>query len=87
MYVTELVAADTVNTMPGTTLTAFADHGEVTGNEPDPSSADRVNQGRAPRTRRSARAGDICVTELELGNWKRGRHEEAITQHQVPPDP
>ena len=32
MYVTELVAADTVNTMPGTTLAAFADHGEVTGN-------------------------------------------------------
>jgi transaldolase len=31
-YVTELVAADTVNTMPGTTLAAFADHGEVTGN-------------------------------------------------------
>jgi transaldolase len=32
MYVTELVAPDTVNTMPGTTLTAFADHGQVTGN-------------------------------------------------------
>src|SRR6202050_3518810 len=32
MYVTELVAADTVNTMPGTTLAAFADHGEVPGN-------------------------------------------------------
>ncbi len=32
MYVTELVAADTVNTMPRTTLAAFADHGDVTGN-------------------------------------------------------
>jgi transaldolase len=32
MYVTELVAADTVNATPGTTLAAFADHGEVTGN-------------------------------------------------------
>jgi transaldolase len=32
MYVTELVAPDTVNTMPGTTLAAFADHGQVTGN-------------------------------------------------------
>ena len=31
MYVTELVAAGTVNTMPGTTLEAFAEHGEVTG--------------------------------------------------------
>jgi transaldolase len=31
MYVTELVAPDTVNTMPGTTLEAFADHGYVVG--------------------------------------------------------
>ena len=31
MYVAELVAPDTVNTMPGPTLEAFADHGEVKG--------------------------------------------------------
>ncbi len=31
MYVTELIAPGTVNTMPGTTLTAFADHGTVPG--------------------------------------------------------
>jgi transaldolase len=31
MYVTELVARDTVNTMPGATLEAFADHGVVRG--------------------------------------------------------
>jgi transaldolase len=31
LYVTELVAPGTVNTMPGTTLAAFADHGEVAG--------------------------------------------------------
>lgn len=31
MYVTELIAPGTVNTMPGTTLTAFADHGRVPG--------------------------------------------------------
>jgi transaldolase len=31
MYVTGLVAADTVNTMPGATLEAFADHGTVSG--------------------------------------------------------
>ncbi len=31
MYVTELVVADTVNTMPEQTLRAFADHGEVRG--------------------------------------------------------
>jgi transaldolase len=31
LYITELVVADTVNTMPGKTLDAFADHGEVHG--------------------------------------------------------
>jgi transaldolase len=31
MYVTELVAPGTVNTMPGTTLEAVFDHGDVTG--------------------------------------------------------
>ncbi len=31
MYVTELVAKDTVNTMPGATLEAVADHGVITG--------------------------------------------------------
>jgi len=32
-YVTELVAPDTVNTMPEQTLEAFADHGEVRGDQ------------------------------------------------------
>jgi transaldolase len=31
MYVTELVAPDTVNTMPEATLNAVAEHGEITG--------------------------------------------------------
>ena len=31
MYVTDLVVPNTVNTMPGKTMEAFADHGEVTG--------------------------------------------------------
>jgi transaldolase len=31
LYVTELVVADTVNTMPEKTMLAFADHGEVHG--------------------------------------------------------
>ncbi len=31
MYVTELVTAGTVNTMPGTTMDATADHGQITG--------------------------------------------------------
>jgi transaldolase len=33
MYITELVVADTVNTMPEKTLLAFADHGEVDGDQ------------------------------------------------------
>src|ERR1700733_334090 len=32
MYVAGLIARGTVNTMPGATLEAFADHGQVTGN-------------------------------------------------------
>ena len=31
MYVTELVAPGTVNTMPGPTLEAVFDHGQITG--------------------------------------------------------
>ncbi|WP_405834145.1 transaldolase [Streptomyces sp. NBC_01176] len=34
MYVSELVIAGTVNTMPGSTLTAFADHGTVAAGTP-----------------------------------------------------
>ena len=33
LYVSDLVVADTVNTMPEKTLEAFADHGELTGDE------------------------------------------------------
>ena len=33
LYVTELVVADTVNTMPEKTMQAFADHGEVRGDQ------------------------------------------------------
>jgi len=33
MYVTDLVVANTVNTMPEKTMDAFADHGEVTGDQ------------------------------------------------------
>ena len=33
LYVTDLVVADTVNTMPEKTLHAFADHGEVAGDQ------------------------------------------------------
>ena len=37
------------------------------GNGPDTLERRSVNEGRAPRTRRSVRAGDICVMELERG--------------------
>ena len=33
MYVTELVAPDTVNTMPEATIQATADHGEIAGDQ------------------------------------------------------
>ena len=33
MYVADLVVANTVNTMPEKTLQAFADHGEVQGDQ------------------------------------------------------
>jgi transaldolase len=33
LYITDLVVADTVNTMPEKTMRAFADHGEVTGDQ------------------------------------------------------
>jgi transaldolase len=36
MYVTELVVPNTVNTMPEKTMTAFADHGEVRGDQVTP---------------------------------------------------
>ncbi|MFD9481769.1 MULTISPECIES: transaldolase [Streptomyces] len=36
MYVSELVIPGTVNTMPGTTLAAFADHGALRDNQPTP---------------------------------------------------
>lgn len=40
LYVTELVVADTVNTMPEKTLQAFADHGEVRGDTVTGTAAD-----------------------------------------------
>ena len=60
MYVTELVVANTVNTMPEATLKAFADHGEVHG--------DRVT-GRAEEARKvfdELEAVGIDVTDVFL---------------------
>ena len=58
LYVTDLVVADTVNTMPEKTLDAFADHGEVKGDMVTGRSAeaqavfDQLERGRhRPRRR------------------------------------
>jgi len=40
MYVTDLVAPNTVNTMPEATIHATADHGEITGDQVTPNYAD-----------------------------------------------
>ena len=62
LYVTDLVVADTVNTMPEKTLDAFADHGEVKG--------DMVS-GRGRRRRRrcstSSRASGIDLDDVLRG--------------------
>ena len=50
LYVTDLVVADTVNTMPEKTLDAFADHGEVKGDW-SPARARRGAGGLRPARR------------------------------------
>jgi transaldolase len=52
-YVTDLVVADTVNTMPEKTLEAFADHGEVQG--------DQVTGRAADAEAVFARLGDVGI--------------------------
>ena len=53
LYVTDLVVADTVNTMPEKTLEAFADHGEVDGDTVT-GHVRRGAGGHGPTWRRSA---------------------------------
>lgn len=63
MYITDLVVADVVNTMPEETLEAFADHGEVTGDTVHgtyPESRDVLNQLEAQGI-----AYDDVVKQLE----------------------
>lgn len=49
MYVTQLVAPDTVNTMPEATIEAVADHGEITGDTIRPHREDAWNTLAAVR--------------------------------------
>ena len=64
MYVTELVVADTVNTMPEKTMEAFADHGELRGDTVT-GTAGRGPAGlRRPRAT-SASTSTTCSLVLE----------------------
>ena len=48
MYVTDLVVANTVNTMPEKTMQAFADHGEVHGDQVSGTKAEAQRAFRRP---------------------------------------
>ena len=59
LYVTELVVADTVNTMPEKTMEAFADHGEVKGDTVT-GTRRRGPGGLRPARRASASTSTTC---------------------------
>ena len=83
LYVTDLVVADTVNTMPEKTLDAFADHGEVKGDmvtgKGDEAQAlfdqlDAVGIDLRRRVR-GARGGGRRQVQEVLGRARRDRRE------------
>ena len=61
VYVTELVAANTVNTMPEKTMDAVADHGEILG--------DRVS-GTAMRPKRYSTSSTGLVSIWATYSWR-----------------
>lgn len=69
LYVTELVVADTVNTMPEKTLQAFADHGELHGD----TVTGRADEGQAVIDALAAQgiAYDDVVDKLEIEGLKK----------------
>ncbi len=83
LYVTDLVVADTVNTMPEKTLDAFADHGEVKGDmvtgKGDEAQAlfDQLERGRDRPARRlqGARGGGRRQVQEVVGRAGRDRRE------------
>ena len=81
MYVTELVAPDTVNTMPSKTLDAVADHGEITG-ETDPRA---VRRGRARCWTELERLG-IGYNEVDRPARARGRRQVREELDRTGPD-
>ena len=91
MYVTELVAPGTVNTMPEKTLDATADHGEVTGDTVTPHYAEAARGARQPRAaghllrrgHRAARARGRRQVREVLGRAARRGHPRAREGHGV----
>ena len=65
LYVTELVAPNTVNTMPEKTLDAVADHGDITGDTVTGTAADAQARLRQARRRRHRPADVFKVLEDE----------------------
>jgi transaldolase len=61
LYVEELVARDTVNTMPLETIEAFADHGEVRGQT--------VKDGMDRARRLWAELAELGIDEADVG-WR-----------------
>ena len=75
MYVTELVVANTVNTMPEKTMKAFADHGElqgdqVTGTEGEAQQVfDDLDGGRASTSTTSSTCSSAKACEKFDASW------------------
>ena len=59
LYVTELVAPNTVNTMPEKTMDAVADHGEITGDTVTGTARRRAGDLRQARRGRHRSADDV----------------------------
>ena len=65
LYVTELVVADTVNTMPEKTLRAFADHGEHDGDAVTGTAVGAQEVFDADRRRRASTSPTCSALENE----------------------
>ena len=61
LYVTELVAPNTVNTMPEKTMDAVADHGVITGDTVTGTGAERPGGVRRARPRSASTYADVFV--------------------------
>jgi transaldolase len=73
MYVSELIAPQTVNTMPGTTLAAFADHGQATGD----TISGRFAEARQTLDRLAAAGVDFGDVTAQLEREGLGKFEKS----------